>query len=215
MNTVMAFSAEQACVLAGLSMRQLRYWDRTRFFSPDLGSQDRRKPFGRIYSFRDLVGLRAVAEMRNRHQIPLQELRRLGLWLKERYTEPWSRLRFYVVGRQLFFDDPHSGQRLASRPVGQPALPVEMQVVAYETEHAVEELRARKPEQVGRVRQQRFVAHNAPVLAGTRIPTAAVWNFHHAGYAPEAIISEYPRLTLNDVLAAIAFEERRRQKRAS
>jgi uncharacterized protein (DUF433 family) len=51
--------------------------------------------------------------------------------------------------------------------------------------------------------------HNAWVVAGTRIPTEAIWNFHAAGYDAEAIIREYPRLTPDDVRAAIDFESRR------
>jgi uncharacterized protein (DUF433 family) len=57
--------------------------------------------------------------------------------------------------------------------------------------------------------------HNAPVLAGTRVPTAAVWNLHRAGYAVGAILREYPRLKPADVEVAIAFEGKSREKRIS
>jgi uncharacterized protein (DUF433 family) len=75
---------------------------------------------------------------------------------------------------------------------------------------AADRLRARQPEEIGQVRRNRYVVHNAWVVAGTRIPTAAIWNFHQAGYNPEQIISEYPRLTHADVQAAIEFETSRR-----
>ncbi|HEY7295362.1 MAG TPA: DUF433 domain-containing protein [Dehalococcoidia bacterium] len=51
--------------------------------------------------------------------------------------------------------------------------------------------------------------HNAAVLAGTRIPTAAVWNLANAGYNTDAILREYPRLRAEDVEAALAYEAKR------
>ena len=53
---------------------------------------------------------------------------------------------------------------------------------------------------------------NAPVLAGTRIPTSAVWSFHEDGYTTEQIIDQYPRLYPDDIRAAIAFEQERRAR---
>jgi uncharacterized protein (DUF433 family) len=67
----------------------------------------------------------------------------------------------------------------------------------------------RKPKQIGKIEQHRFVAKNAPVIAGTRIPTTAIYNLHEAGYSTERIISEYPRLTQADVKAAIQHERLR------
>jgi uncharacterized protein (DUF433 family) len=52
------------------------------------------------------------------------------------------------------------------------------------------------------------------VLAGTRIPTQAIWNFYRAGYKMLAILKEYPRLTAKDVQAAIEFEANRARKAA-
>ena len=54
------------------------------------------------------------------------------------------------------------------------------------------------------------MVHNAWVVAGTRIPTDAIWNFHRAGYDATAIIKEYPRLKAEDVRAAIEFEDKQR-----
>ena len=54
--TLLAFTAHHVQRLTGLSARQLGYWDRTGFFSPQHISLTRSHPFGRIYSFRDVVG---------------------------------------------------------------------------------------------------------------------------------------------------------------
>ncbi len=55
----------------------------------------------------------------------------------------------------------------------------------------------------------RYVVHNAAVLAGTRVPTAAVWNLANAGSDTDAIIREYPRLRAEDVEAALTYESKR------
>jgi uncharacterized protein (DUF433 family) len=211
---LLAFTAEHVSQLTGLSNRQLGYWDRTGFFSPEYADKDRRRAFSRIYSFRDVVGLRTIAVLRNEHRVALQELRRVGAWLKKRQGTPWASLTFYVGGHRVYFDDPRTGARMGARPLGQPVLPVAMEEIAHEMRKAAAKLTERGKTEVGKVTQRRYLVHNAPVLAGTRIPTSAVWNFHDAGYSTKQIIREYPRLTSDDVEAAIALEQRRMQRRA-
>src|SRR5205814_1962718 len=148
--------------------------------SPHYGDGASGRPYGRVYSFRDLVGLRTLAQLRE-HGVPLQELRRVGQWLAERYAEPWSSLRFYVAGNRVFFEDPLSVAHVLGPP-GQMAFPFEMKRIADETRIAADALRKRQGDDIGRVAQHRYVMHNAPVVAGTRIPTAAIWDFHRAGF---------------------------------
>ncbi len=64
-NVVSAFSEEDVERLTGITVRQLRYWDGTRFFVPSLASDDRRIVYSRIYSFRDLVCLKIINAIRN------------------------------------------------------------------------------------------------------------------------------------------------------
>jgi DNA-binding transcriptional MerR regulator len=211
----MAFTAEHVSRLTGLSERRLRYWDQRGLFAPTYAEPNRRRPYSRIYSFRDVVGLRTLALLRDRHGVSLQRLRELGEWLVRHYDTPWSSLRFYVDGKDVFFVDPESGAILATRPLGQAAIPFRMEEVARQTEEDANRLRERRPDQLGKIEQHRYVLHNAPVLAGTRIPTKAVWDFHRAGYDTTAIIAEYPRLTKADVRAAIAYEERLRDQESA
>ncbi|HMM43902.1 MAG TPA: MerR family transcriptional regulator, partial [Thermomicrobiales bacterium] len=98
-----AFTTQQAARLSGLSARQLAYWDRTDVFAPSL-SRGARRPFGRIYSFQDVVALRTLARLRKRFS--LERLRTLGGWLKQQYDHPWSRIRFYVRGDDIIYFDP-------------------------------------------------------------------------------------------------------------
>jgi DNA-binding transcriptional MerR regulator len=215
MRTPEFFTADHVCQLTGLSKRQLRYWDGSGFFTPQYADENRRRPYSRVYSFRDLVGLRTIAMLRNEHKVPLQELRKLGAWLAEKHEDPWATLTFYVGGRRVFFEDPTTGARMAGRTPRQAVFPVEMEKVARKVASAARRFQERSREDVGKVRQDRFIAHNSPVIAGTLVPTAAVWSFHRAGYDEAAIIREYPQLKPEDVRAAIAYEESRHRKKAS
>jgi uncharacterized protein (DUF433 family) len=211
MTELLAFTAENVCRLTGLSARQLSYWDKTGFFSPTLIDEFKRRAFGRIYSFRDVVGLRTVAILRKDHLIPLQELRRVGEWLRRHHETPWSSLRFALSGRKVVFFDSLSTQYVEARGGGQTVIHISLEVIAADMKKAADALRERRKDQLGTVTRNRYVVHNAWVMAGTRIPTAAVWNFHEDGYSPDAIIAEYPSLTAADVKAAIEHEAKRRK----
>lgn len=214
MTEFLAFSAEQVGWLTGLSRRQLAYWERAGFFLPHYAGDNRRSPYSRAYSFRDLVGLRTIALLRNTHRIPLQELRAVARWLAEHPTDSWSSLTFYVSGRRVFFDDPETGARLAARPLRQSALPIHMEQILRETHGAAARLCERTPQSIGKIERHRYIARNEPVLAGTRVPTGAIWNLHEAGYDTGAIIREYPRLTSEDVRAALDYEKEQHRRRA-
>ncbi|MGE5597175.1 MAG: DUF433 domain-containing protein, partial [Hyphomicrobiales bacterium] len=187
---------------------QLAYWERTGFFRPAHTRDSSR--FRAMYSFKDVVALRTLAGLRER--LPLQELRKVGAWLRERYDEPWSSLRFFVIGRSVVFEDPQGNRVLAG--TDQRVLPIDLGEIERETERLTDGLIARGPEQIGHIVRNRYVQHNAWLLDGTRIPTSAVWNFHEAGYANDEIQREYPRLTLADIEAAIAFEAEKRRRTA-
>lgn len=206
MPELAAFTADNVCRLTGLSARQVGYWAKTGFFSPTLLDEYGRRAFGRIYSFRDVVGLRTIAILRNEHGVPLQELRRVGEWLQSKHDTPWSSLKFALRGRKVVFYDPGSGVAVEPRGAGQEVMPIALEPIAAEMRNAASRLRERRDEQLGQLNRNRYVVHNAWVVAGTRIPTSAIWNYHEAGYSSEDIIKEYPRLTPQDVAAAIDFE---------
>lgn len=199
------FSAAQVQRLTGLSSRQLSYWDQTGFFRPAyVGGPGER--FGRVYSFEDLVGLRAIALMRQ--HAPLQELRRVGLWLHE-HRGSWTGTTFWVRGRRVFWED-DAGIRIGTRQPHQAEMPIAMDKVTEDMREAIERLRRRPRGQVGRLDKQRYVVGHQPTVAGTRIPTRAIWRLHEAGYSRVAIRREYPRLTNRDIDAALDLEGRQR-----
>src|SRR5438105_3945346 len=186
-------TVEQTSRLTGLSPGQIVAWDREGFFHPEW-EKEHGRPYGRVYSFRDVVGPRTLDVLRNEHHVPLKDLRKVGAWLSKRRDTPWASLRFYVAGRRVYFDNPDTGMLTAGRPLGQGAFPFELQPVADEVRNRIEAMRKRRGEDIGRIERRRHVVGNAPVLAGTRIPTSAIWSFHEAGYSVEQIIDEYPRL---------------------
>ena len=109
----------------------------------------------------------------------------------------------------MFFD-PITGTAVEPRGEGQRVLDIALEPIANEMRLAAATLQERLPEQLGKIVRNRYVVHNAWGMAGTRIPTQAIWNFHAAGYDVPAIIREYPRLTPADVRAAIHFEANQR-----
>jgi uncharacterized protein (DUF433 family) len=209
-----AFSADQVSRLTGVSSGQLRHWHATRFLGPD---EIREGAYGRTYSFRNLVELRALGILRNERRIPLQKLRRAEQYLRAHHDRPWSGLRLAVAGKELIFWDPDGRRWLSTLPHDQTLLSiVELSEVADDIQRKAEQLRHRKHEDVGRISKSRFVAANANVLQGTRVPTETIWRFHKQGLSDEDIIREYPSLRPADVHAAISFERsnaRRRKQR--
>jgi uncharacterized protein (DUF433 family) len=208
MSELVAFTTDHVCRLTGLSQRQLRYWAETEFFSPTIVHAGRRT-FGRVYAFRDVVGLRAIAVLRNRYRVSLQELRRVGAWLKQRFEtdSPWASMRLGIAGRKVVFLDPMTDRPTEVGDSEQTVLA--FQPIAADMSAAAARLRDRTQDEIGRVVRNRYVVQNAWVLAGTRVPTRAVWHFHKEGYGEAAILREYPRLTHEDVKAAIEFERSR------
>jgi uncharacterized protein (DUF433 family) len=84
---------------------------------------------------------------------------------------------------------------------------VSLQTVVSDTKRDIEKHRvSRDKSQIGRIERNRYVNHNLPVIAGTRIPVNAIKRFSQAGYSNEEILSEYPELTLDDIKAACEYK---------
>jgi uncharacterized protein (DUF433 family) len=218
MTVLLAFTLEHAARVTQLSERRIRYWNQTDVVKPSLANEATGGAYGRIYSFQDLVALRTVAQLRDKFGVSLQKLREVGCRLHQHADRPWSELRFYASGKHLFFQDPQSKLLVSALSPGQMPLlqTLDLLAVARETAERANRLVERQESDIGRVATNRYVASNRPVIAGTRIPTEAIWDFHEDGYGIKEIIAEYPRLTSKDIKAAIEFElDRRATKRAS
>lgn len=202
---ITAFSEDQVERLTGISQRQLRYWDQTDFFKPSLASDNRREAFSRVYSFKDVVSLRVLAALRKQHDVSLQHLRKVAKELPQMSDAKWTSTQLFVLDKRVVFVEPGSRQHreiVSKQYVMGPSLAV----VIADTKKAVDRLRERDARDIGQTAKARNVSHNAWVIAGTRIPVAAIKRFAEDGYSVDAILKEYPTLTEADVEAALAHE---------
>lgn len=208
-SVIAAFSEDHVERLTGLTKRQLRYWDRTGFFVPAYADEDRRLAYSRLYSFKDVVALRTLSVLRKQYAVPLQHLRKVAEKLSHLENGLWTRITLYVLNRRVVFDEPGSNQ-MRDVVSGQYVIGIPLERIISDTTRDVRKLYERPAEKRGRIERCKHVNRNEWVVAGTRIPTAAIRRFHEAGYSMDEIIVEYPDLTKSDIQAALAHEEKLR-----
>jgi uncharacterized protein (DUF433 family) len=199
-NVISAFSADQVVKLTNLTTRQLAYWDNLGFFWPQYAADDRRSPYSRIYSFKDVVGLRTLSVLKRTYKCTLPHLREVAKKLSEYSKTPWADLTLCVLKRRVYFDEPQTGRTRGVVDGQYSLLPINS--VMEDVRREAELLTHRAPDQIGKVEKHRYVSHQAEVIAGTRIRVATILRFLQAGYSVAEIIKEYPSLTEADVKAA-------------
>ena len=199
-NIISAFSANHVTRLTGLTMDQLAYWDRTKFFEPQYASDERRSPFSRIYSFKDVVGLRTLSILKKQHRVSLPHLRQVAEKLSNYSKTPWADITLYVLKRKVQFDEPGTGLTRGVLDGQYVLLPIAN--IMEDVRREAELLKRRDPSQIGQIAKHRYVSHNQPVIAGTRIKVATILRFLEDGYSTEQILKEYPSLTEADIEAA-------------
>ncbi len=197
-----AFTEEQTASLAGVSRAKLREWDRRGLLSPSLGVTEPHIPYGRLYSFRDLVSARVLGQLREAG-VSYQDLIRVHARLSSLSDAPWSSTVLYVLGKQVVIKV--AGSRHRHNPLtDQQIFDIPLKVVISGVRADIAKLNERR--EPGRIERDRFVAQNQYVIAGTRIPVADVQGFAAANYSTARILREYPSLSAEDVAAAVAFE---------
>lgn len=209
-TVVFAFSADNVIRLTGLTKSQLQYWDKLGFFPPQYASENRRSPYSRVYSFRDVVGLRTLSLLRNEHKISFQKVRKFAEQLANYDTSLWAESQVYVLMGE-FYVGPPSGE-FAANVEGQLAPVIFLRSVIGEIRRGMDELRQRGPAQIGKISKNRFVARNAATIEGTRIPVATIKRYSKAGFSVSEILDEYPSLTEDDIRAALSYEEDREER---
>lgn len=204
-TVIAAFSEDHVERLTGLSKIQLKYWDRTKFYTPSLADENRRVAFSRIYSFKDVVALRTLSVLRNQHSVSLQHLRQVAHKLKHLEDRLWTAITLYVLKKRVNFFNPEKDQ-IEDVLSGQYALGIPLKAIIADTKRDVKRLQTRDEHKIGKIDRARYVSHNAWVVAGTRIPAAAIKRFAEDGFSIEQIMQEYPTLTKADIEAAIEHE---------
>lgn len=202
-SVIQSFTDRQAARLTGASEAQLRAWDRTAFYHPEFACEDRKQPYSRIYSFRDLVSLRVLNDLRNTHRVSLQHLRKVAEKLSHLGSERWTASTLYVLNRKVIFDDETGKREIVS---GQQVFDIPLSIVAANMKEAVRQDQERPASSLGRITRHRHIMGNSPVFAGTRVPVATVIEYLDAGYTAADILAEYPTLTERDIEAARGYK---------
>lgn len=205
-NVISAFSEDQVERLTGISKGQLRYWDRTGFFAPSLADENRRRPFSRVYSFRDVVCLKVLNALRNEARVSLPHLREVRDKLAHLGEDMWASTTLYVLNRRVIFDNPQTLER-EEVVSGQGILQIPLQVVQGDMQKAVRKLWERDPSTFGKIDRRRGVVGQRPVIAGTRISVDTIREFVEAGYSTHEIQNQYPNLTDADIRAALSYDD--------
>jgi uncharacterized protein (DUF433 family) len=206
-RVIRAFTEEQVARLTGLSERQLRYWDRTGFFRPAFGEENRRVAYSRVYSFKDVCALRVIAALRKQHRVPLTHLRKVANELSHLADAKWTSCELFVLNRRVVFVEPGTQRyrEIVSKQYVAPGLPLG-EVVAG-VRHDIAHLNRRGSDERGRIEKIRNVQGSVPVVAGTRIPVRTIRHFHEDGYSVDDILAEYPSLSKADVDAALRYKD--------
>jgi len=203
-NVISAFAEDHVERLTGVSRAQLHHWDKSGFYLPSFADKNRSTPFSRVYSFKDIVALRVLNSLRNQFNVSLQHLREASERLSHLAADKWTGTRLWVLNKKVVWQEPGSGkpQEIIS---GQYVVPVVLEIVVADTIKAIAELNIRGLSKIGQIEKSRYIGHNAPVFAGTRIPVSAINRYFAAGYSVPEILKEYPDLSAADVEAARNF----------
>lgn len=205
-SIIAAFTEDQAEKLTRLSKSRLRYWDSTGFFKPSYVERGKHLPFGRFYSFKDIVALRTLEMLRVQNGVPLQHLRKVAEKLSELRADYWPATTLYAINKKVVFDEPISRKPLEVLS-GQYLIGLPLRKVIEDTSEEVSQIQKRSPNEIGRLTKAQGIQRKSWIVAGTRIPVASIQRLAEDGFSTEQILREYPDLTEADIKAAIAHKD--------
>lgn len=199
-DELVALPRRAAARLAGVSERQLRYWEDTDLLSPGIRRDISQRNRVRLYEFTDLLELLVIATLLD-VGISLQHVRKVVEHLRERgYSRPLTEVRFAIDGDEVFFqhaDGTWEGDRMPDQVVLHQVLQLEPL-----RQRIRETVGQREAERAGQVERRRMVLGSKPVFAGTRIPLSAVFPYLRRGYSTEQILEAFPELSRRDIKVA-------------
>ncbi|MDY6860434.1 MAG: DUF433 domain-containing protein [Pseudomonadota bacterium] len=197
-TVISAFTDEQAARLTGLSVQQLRHWDKTDFFKPSLAADNRRSAYSRVYNFQDLVELQVLKRLRKDLGCSLQHLREVKEKLEELGEARWATTTLFVLSKRVVFHD-QSEDALYEPVSNQKVFKIPLEVVRSDMREAVSELWSREPETFGEFEKRKGLVYNKEVISGTRVPVKTIRDFIAAGYNNSQIMEEFPSLRRPDI----------------
>ncbi len=99
----MSYNTKTVVKLAGLTLRQIDYWDRTHFIKPSI-KEAAGYGTGRLYSFEDIVQLKVAKTLIDKG-VSLQKIRKAITYLKKNFPDvkkPLAEMRFLTDGETIF-----------------------------------------------------------------------------------------------------------------
>lgn len=132
------FTAAQACQLTSCTPHQLRYWDKVGLVTPSIQTTDGRPGRRRIYSFRDLVGLRVVKSLLD-NGLSIQRVRRAWDYLRRTgdMDDHLAEVRLVTDGQSIFAVAHDDAELLDALRQGQLAFFVRIDEIAQDVEDDV------------------------------------------------------------------------------
>lgn len=198
MSVVGAFTDEMAARLTGLSVGQLRAWDRDGLISPSMADENRSLPFSRVYSFRDIVSLRVIAALKKKHGISTQHLKQTARKLRALGEHAWAETTLYVLKKKVIFDNPNTGE-LEEVVSGQRVFRIPLKVATSDAEAEVQRLFKRREDSIGELEARRHVMGGEQVIAGTRITVRTIVSYLKHGLPDSRILEDFPDLQQSDI----------------
>lgn len=189
----MAFSRKETARLVGVDEKTLAVWAADGILRPSDGS---------FYSFTDLVGLRALAKMREHKVQRASLLAAIGSLGGDQAI--WSSKKFVVLSGQIHV---FKGSRLERPDTGQQAEPrvvVRPKELRDEMTKIVRFERTRQPETFGRIVRTRGVCGGRPRFDGTRLEVSTIQRAIVENWPEKDIFRNYPSLTREDFEVARA-----------
>lgn len=194
-----AFSEDQVSRLTGLSRSQLSSWRRQGFVKPSFEvSKEVRKTYNYIYSFKDLLTLRVVNQLRNAHGVSLQELRKVAGELESLGYEDFASKRLWVWNKRVVFKEPES-EKFREISSKQFVANIPLDVVISDARDDIKKINSRSSEYFGKLEKRRQVVSSSEVFARTRIPVSVVMKYIKAGKRDSDIIANFPTLNQKDI----------------
>lgn len=126
------FTTDQASRLTGCTASQLRYWDNVRLIQPSIQSTGGRPGVRRVYSFRDLVILRAIKSLKD-NGMSLQRIRRAWNYFRRNGVDPGD-VKLVTDGVSIFSVAEDADQLLDALREGQLAFFVELDRITRNVE---------------------------------------------------------------------------------
>ena len=136
------FTSHQASRLTGCTSRQLRYWDKIGLVRPSVQETGGRPGVPRLYSFRDLVGLRVITSLLD-GGMSLQRIRRALEYLRRKagLDGQLSELKLITDGKSVFKVARREGEILDALRHGQMAFFVAIDEIARSVDAGISEFK--------------------------------------------------------------------------